>query len=169
MKTNSYEEGLEKRLGFHPHKAIKFNVAGVTFDGRQELLEEINGLCSWGFTPPVELRRASPEDREKFDDPHAIEVWAGIEEDELTKEWRMVHIGYVPRRGCGNCGANFGGKWIKERSCPFCGSQYLLSPNSIIDQSGPSALIVGMDGVNQSQVKKKKTSLGCVIYAKRRT
>ena len=160
------EDGLEKRLGFHPNEGVLFHVAGVTFEGRQDLLRQIKRHCTYSYTPPVELRPASDHDRNSFGDPNAVEVWAGSEQDELTGQWEMIHIGYVPRRGCGNCGANYGGKWLDLTACPKCGSQHILEPNVLINQMMKSKdFIVAMDGVNEKQ-SRGRTNLGCVVYVK---
>jgi hypothetical protein len=161
------EEGLEQRLGFHPNLGVLFHVAGVTFEGRQQLLRRIQHHCTYSYAPPVELREASDDDRNKFGDPNAVEVWAGVEQDELSGEWQMVMIGYVPRRGCGSCGANYGGKWLDLPSCPKCGSQHILEPNVLINQMmQQDTITAAMDGVNEKQ-SGRRTNLGCVVYVKK--
>jgi len=160
------EEGLEQRLGFHPNEGVMFHIAGVTFEGRQDLLRQIQHHCTYSYSPPVELRAASEGDREQFNDPNAVEVWAGVEQDEVSGEWEMSHIGYVPRRGCGNCGTNYGGKWLDLRSCPKCGSEHILEPNVLINQMmQQGTVVVAMGDVNEQQ--GRRTNLGCVVYVKK--
>jgi hypothetical protein len=161
----SREEGLEKRLGFDPEGAYSFRVAGVTFENRQGLLAKMRDLCSYEVTPPVKLAEAMPEDKLRFNDPNAIEVWAATSRNDLTGEWGdWCHIGYVPRGACSACHANMTQSLLDVGECPRCASRSVYSPNEALTAAGVESLRAGVDNVIQNQYGRE--TLGCVVYVR---
>jgi len=156
-------KALEKRLGFNPEGSIIFHVAGTTFENRQKLLEAMRTYCGFDCAPPVRLEAASDKDKKEFGDPHAIEVWAGVYRDSLTGDWEFSHIGYVPRRVCISCNKSYGGKWLKNKECPFCNSKEIVKLNEVLDKVDKDKIQAGISNVIQS-TSKENAPLGCVVH-----
>jgi hypothetical protein len=169
-RTEAYFEGLEQRLGFSVRdgRAFLVHCAGVSFEGRQELLQTAKSLCSFEHTPPVTL---VPEPDNQWD-ANAVGVWIGVTQNSLTGDTEMKQIGFLPKKRCPNCAISLSGKRAASQLCPDCDTEIgvgaeweaFAEVNKFVKDYLDAGIVlpVGLDNVTESQ--SGKGNLGCDIW-----
>jgi hypothetical protein len=170
QRSDLYYDGLEQRLGFSVRdgRAFLVHCAGVSFEGRQDLLGQAKTLCSYEYTPPVKL---VPEPTNQYD-PNAVQVWIGVAQDNLTGEAKMHQVGYLPKKRCPACAESLSGKRAASQLCPKCDAEIGLGSewevfaeiNKFVKDylDAGITLPVGLDNVTESQ--SGQGNLGCDIW-----
>lgn len=171
-RSPEYYDGLQKRLGWDVRdgRSMLIHLAGVSFEGRQELLEQVRQLCSFEFTPPVRLQ---PEPTNQYD-ANAVQVLVGVSLDDLTGEATFKQVGYLPKKRCPVCARSLSGKMASSQLCPDCdteiglGSEWeeVAEVNRFLKEllEAGAALQVGLDNVTTPQ--SGTGNMGCDIWVR---
>jgi hypothetical protein len=178
QRSPEYWEALERRLGFAVTRvyeglrvglpnAYLVHAAGVSFEGRQELLESARAFCGFDSVPPAELR---PDPNNAYD-KEAVIVSVGVHLDDMTGEFQMAQVGFLPKGRCPNCATSLSGKRADMQICPECDLNIGLSSTPEVQALSKfnkyvgdairagKTVRVGVDNVTEPQTTKGNRGL----------